>query len=67
MLRRWFSPHEVDQQIVLVIYSAIEDRCGSLLAASVVWALVMLKRDVVFQFLVTFVAGLRVLFAEVLA
>ena len=28
---------------------------------------IMLKRDVVFQFLVTFVAGLRVLFAEVLS
>ena len=69
MLRRWFYPHEVDQQIVLVIYSAVEDRCGSLLALSVVWSLVLVKRciTVVFQFLVTFVAGLGVPFAEVLA
>ena len=68
MLRRWLSPHEVDQQIVLVIYSAVEDRCGSLLAVAVVWSLVLLKggRTVVFQFLETFVAGLWVPFAEVL-
>ena len=60
MLRRWLSPHEVDQQIVLVIYSAVEDRCGSLLAVAVVWSLVLVKggRTVVFQFLETFVAGL---------